>query len=130
MNFLKIKETCIYIQDLEGAKDFYHNKLGLEIISYLEKKHIFFRVGTSVLLCFNPDDSKLKESPPAHFAYGKQHFAFEVAQSDYENFKIKLSEFEIVITDEVTWKTGLKSFYFEDPAGNVLEILPERGIWD
>jgi hypothetical protein len=36
----------------------------------------------------------------------------------------------IEIIDEITWKSGKKSFYFLDPEGNVLEILPEKGIWD
>lgn len=61
MKFLKIKETCLYIRDLERAKKFYHETLELPLISYVEGKHIFFRAGDSVLLCFNPDDSKNKE---------------------------------------------------------------------
>jgi catechol 2,3-dioxygenase-like lactoylglutathione lyase family enzyme len=60
MNFRQIKETCIYFRDLELARSFYHEKLGLPIICYVETKHIFFRAGTSVLLCFNPDDSTLR----------------------------------------------------------------------
>ena len=129
MNFKQIKETCIYIEDLELARDFYHHKLGLEVIGYLEGKHIFFRAGKSVLLCFNPHDSRNKKSPPPHFASGKYHFAFEVALQDYEKQKSELLSKDINITDEVVWKNGLKSSYFEDPAGNVLEIVPE-GVWD
>ena len=58
MNFIKIKDTCLYIKDLERAREFYHEILELPLISYVEGKHIFFRAGSSVLLCFNPDDSK------------------------------------------------------------------------
>lgn len=130
MNFLKIKETCLYIRDLEEAKQFYHDVLALPIISYLEGKHIFFRVGSTVLLCFNPDDSKLKKSPPAHFAEGKQHLAFEVSDHEYENAKAWIQSKGITITDKVIWKSGKESFYFEDPAGNVLEIVPDEKIWD
>ncbi len=50
-----------------------------------------------------------KKNLPAHYAEGKQRLAFEVP--------------------EQAWKKGLKSFYFSDPAGNVLEIVPE-GIWN
>jgi catechol 2,3-dioxygenase-like lactoylglutathione lyase family enzyme len=130
MNILQIKETCIYSTDLKSIKQFYHDTLQLPVISELEDKHIFFRAGTSVLLCFNPEDSKLKDSPPAHFGHGKQHFAFEVKSDDYEKVKSDLAKKGIRITQELTWKSGKKSFYFEDPAGNVLEILPEEGIWD
>jgi len=124
----QIKETCIYARDLEAIKHFYAGLLGLDVIHYLPGKHIFFRVGTSVLLCFNPDDSKKKTTPPGHFAEGKYHFAFEVAPADYDRNKKAIEQMQIKITDEVTWENGQKSFYFEDPAGNVLEIVPE-GIW-
>src|SRR5687767_15887849 len=80
----QIKETCIYSGELEKMREFYEAKLGLEVISVAPGKHIFFRAGTSVLLCFNPEDSRSKDSPPAHFAMGKYHFAFEVAPEDYQ----------------------------------------------
>ena len=128
LRFRQIKETCIYARDLKAIKDFYGDILGLEIIHYLPGKHIFFRVGTSVLLCFNPDDSRSKKSPPAHFAEGKYHFAFEVEPADYQAYKTAIDQKKIKITDEVTWENGQQSFYFEDPAGNVLEIVP-TGIW-
>jgi catechol 2,3-dioxygenase-like lactoylglutathione lyase family enzyme len=124
----QIKETCIYSRDLEAMKAFYHDLLGLNIIHYLPGKHIFFRAGASVLLCFNPDDSRQKVSPPAHYAEGKYHFAFEVSTDAYEAHKEAIRKKGIVIRDEVTWQNGQLSFYFEDPAGNVLEIVPE-GIW-
>ena len=128
MNFRQIKETCIYFHDLEKAKEFYHTLLELPIISYIKEKHIFFRAGSSVLLCFNPDDSRIKKSPPAHFADGKYHFAFEVKKEEYEKHKQEILSKGISIIDKVIWETGQESFYFEDPVGNVLEIVPE-GIW-
>lgn len=129
MNFLGIKETCLYCHDLEQAKEFYGTLLGLDVINYQPDKHIFFRVGSSVLLIFNPEDSKLKTSPPAHFAEGNQHFAFEVAVSDYEKRKREIEQKGIRIIDRVIWKNGSESFYFNDPEGNILEIIPV-GIWD
>ncbi|MEM9390048.1 MAG: VOC family protein [Bacteroidota bacterium] len=124
----KIKESCLYINDLEEAKAFYHGKLGFDVISYLPDKHIFFRVGLSVLLCFNPEDSRLKTSPPPHFAKGNQHFAFEVDPSDYEKVKQKIVDKGIEITDTVIWSTGQESFYFNDYEQNVMEIVP-LGVW-
>lgn len=124
----QIKETCIYARDLEALKRFYGELLGLEIISHLTDKHIFFQAGTSVLLCFNPDDSRSKTSPPPHHAEGPYHFAFEVTPAEYEGHKALVKQKGITIIDEVVWKNGLESFYFNDPAGNVVEIVPE-GIW-
>jgi catechol 2,3-dioxygenase-like lactoylglutathione lyase family enzyme len=130
MNFLKIKETCLYVSDLERAKKFYGETLELPLISYLPDKHIFFRAGNSVLLIFNPEDSKKKTSPPSHFGGGHQHFAFEVKAADYERAKEEIKSKGIKIIDEVIWKSGKESFYFNDPEGNVLEIVPDAGIWD
>jgi catechol 2,3-dioxygenase-like lactoylglutathione lyase family enzyme len=124
-----IKETCIYIEEISLARDFYNGKLGFEIINEVEGKHIFFRVGSAVLLCFNPEDSKYKENPPPHFTYGPQHFAFEVQEQDYDASKEWIRGLGIPIIAEVNWPVGLESFYFHDPVGNVLEIVPE-GVWD
>src|SRR6267154_968442 len=118
MKITQIKETCIYFRNLELAKSFYHEKLGLPVISFEPGKHIFFRAGASVLLCFNPEDSKIKKSPPPHFSEGKYHFAFEVKPEEYENHKQEIEEKGIRITDRIVWATGQESFYFEDPAGN------------
>jgi catechol-2,3-dioxygenase len=125
---LQIKETCIYASDLISMREFYSGKLGLEVISYLPGKHIFFRAGTSVLLCFNPADSKTKTSPPPHYVTGKYHFAFEVSAEDYQLKKDEVLSRGIRITDTVIWKSGQESFYFDDPVGNVVEIVPV-GIW-
>ena len=129
-DFLKIKETCLYFEDLQVAKHFYHEILGLRIINFTEGKHLFLQAGGSVLLIFNPSDSRNKNSPPPHFGEGKLHFAFEVASEDYEAAKTEIISKGILLSDEVTWKSGKKSFYFNDPQGNVVEILPDKGIWD
>jgi catechol 2,3-dioxygenase-like lactoylglutathione lyase family enzyme len=129
MEFLKIKETCLYVSDLEKAKSFYQDVLELPLIGYLPGKHLFFKAGSSVLLLFNPEDSKTKKSPPAHYGGGKQHFAFEVRLSDYELAKAWIRSKGIQITDTLVWQSGYQSFYFEDPEGNVLEIVPDQGIW-
>jgi len=130
MDFVRIKETCLYVRDLGRALDFYHGKLGLPVIHHLEGKHLFLRAGESVLLLFNPDDSRQKDSPPPHYGGGKQHFAFEVPADRYQEAKEEIAAKDIAIVDEITWKSGQESFYFHDPEGNVLEILPDKGIWD
>jgi catechol 2,3-dioxygenase-like lactoylglutathione lyase family enzyme len=130
MEFLKIKETCLYVHNLETAYDFYHKKLGLPVINYAKNKHLFLRVGDSVLLLFNPEDSKNKTSPPAHYGGGRQHFAFEIAEESYQQAKAEVLAKRIQIIDSVTWPSEKESFYFNDPEGNVLEVVPAKGIWD
>ncbi|MBD8490733.1 VOC family protein [Echinicola sp. CAU 1574] len=129
MEYSQIKETCLYIHDLDKAASFYHNILGMPVISTEEGRHIFFRCGSSVLLCFIPEKTKNEKVLPPHFAKGKQHIAFEVASEVYHSTKESLLQKGITITHEQSWKDGLESFYFEDPFGHVLEIVP-KGIWE
>ena len=128
MDFSQIKETCVYVNDLDLAEEFYHGKLELPVISKTGGRHVFFRCGTSVLLCFLPEVTKMERLLPPHFAYGKQHIAFEVSKENYDLTKQKIIAAGIQITHTQTWKNG-ESFYFEDPFGHVLEIVP-MGIWD
>jgi len=129
MDFTQIKETCLYIDDLDKAEEFYHGFLQLPIISKVDHRHIFFRCGTSVLLCFIPEITKNEENLPPHWAEGKQHIAFEVKKQDYEKALGRFKDKEIKITHVQKWKEDRESFYFEDPFGHVLEIIQD-GIWE
>ncbi|MDN3670935.1 VOC family protein [Echinicola jeungdonensis] len=129
MDYTQIKETCLYISDIEKAKTFYNGKLDMPVISIEDGRHIFFRCGSSVLLCFIPETTANETHLPPHFAHGKQHIAFEVKAENYLKTKSSLLEKGIKITHEQDWMDGLKSIYFEDPFGHVLEIVP-KGIWE
>lgn len=129
MDLTQIKETCLYISDLDVAEGFYGRLLEFPLISKVEGRHVFFRCGSSVLLCFLPEVTQAENNLPPHYAKGKQHIAFEVEQRDYLREKEKLIQRNIKITHEQEWKDGLESCYFEDPFGHVLEIVP-KGIWE
>lgn len=129
MNFTQIKETCLYVSDLECSRDFYAGRLGLEIISFVEGSHVFFRAGSSVLLCFLPEVSRVKQSPPPHYGSGKLHLAFEAPVGQYDSFLQEIQDKGIDVYHHETWARGTRSFYFDDPDCHVLEIL-ESGVWD
>ncbi|GAB2631672.1 VOC family protein [Belliella aquatica] len=129
MNYTQIKEICLYISDIDQAERFCHNLLEMPVISKVEGRHIFFRCGSSVLLCFIPEVTKNEINLPPHFASGKQHIAFEVSADDYSESKQKIIRNGIEITHEQEWSDGQRSIYFEDPFGNVLELVP-KGIWE
>lgn len=124
-----IKETCLYMEDLETCKQFYHQILGLPIISDVKGKHIFFRAGSSVLLCFNPKDSQVKTELPPHYGSGHLHFAFEAPSNAYNDWKEHIKNQGIIIEQEVDWGKERYSFYFRDPFENAVEIVMP-GIWD
>lgn len=128
MEIKQVKETCLYVQDLDRTEQFYHEKLGLPTISKSDGRHIFFRAGTSVLLCFLPEETRRDEQLPPHWAFGRQHIALEVEADAYEPWKAKITAEGIPVTHEASWGEKYRSFYFEDPDGHVLEIVPE-GMW-
>jgi catechol 2,3-dioxygenase-like lactoylglutathione lyase family enzyme len=129
MTFTQIKETCLYIKSIERARKFYHDKLELPVISSVERRHIFFRAGESVLLCFIAEATKNEKVLPPHFSEGNQHLAFEVPVESYHSEKQKIKEKGIDIIYTQDWREGYESFYFLDYEENVLEIVPS-GLWD
>ncbi|MDQ3193310.1 MAG: VOC family protein [Bacteroidota bacterium] len=129
MKINQIKETCLYIENLEKTESFYNEIIGLKTHSKAEGKHVFFRAGESMLLCFLKGVTNKQSNLPPHFANGQIHYAFEVDVNEYENCKKKVLSFGIKIEHEQEWKNNLKSFYFRDPDMHLIEIL-QMGIWD
>ena len=128
-----ILETALYSEDLDAAKRFYTEKLGLEVIVEVPGRHVFFRLENSVLLIFNPAatvaPSSGKLAVPVHGATGEGHACFSTAPLGYEHWLDKISGKGIKIEQEITWPNGARSFYFRDPAGNSLEF-GEPKLWE
>ncbi len=123
-----IKETCLYVSDLERSRIFYEEILGLERILFDPEKYLFLKIGKDALLLFNADVSKNQSDLPAHYGSGELHVAFEATLEEYEKWKKHLKKHEISIEFEKDWPKGGKSFYFRDPDNLCLEIV-QPGIW-
>lgn len=50
-------EAALYVDDLDRAEMFYRDVLGLTVIGKVGGRHVFFRVGASVLLLFNAEET-------------------------------------------------------------------------
>jgi catechol 2,3-dioxygenase-like lactoylglutathione lyase family enzyme len=129
MNIRRIKETCIYVSDLNRTKEFYSGILELPLISLVVDRHVFFRAGDSVLLCFIAEQTKKEKELPPHGASGPVHFAFETDRDDYAAALTQIKNAGVEILHEHEWKGGRHSFYFHDPDKNLVEII-EEGIWE
>ena len=129
MKFTQVKETCLYVEDLDRSEEFYHGLLKLPVISKADSRHIFFRCGGSVLLCFLNKATILEKNLPPHYAIGRQHIALEVQKRSYDKSKREIVEAGIEIIHTASWGASHESFYFYDPDGHVLEIVP-TGMWD
>jgi catechol 2,3-dioxygenase-like lactoylglutathione lyase family enzyme len=123
-----VLETVVYCtsENEEETRRFYREVLGLQP---LREGSVAHRLGAGVFLLFNANESSVQDSPPAHGApNARTHTCFVAASGDYEQWKERLAAHEVPITEEIEWPSGPRSFYFEDPAGNVLEIA-EADMW-
>lgn len=125
----EILETCLYAADLERTAGFYERVLGLEVISRVEGRHVFFRCGGRVLLLFDPSRSEESQRDvPSHGARGPGHVAFSVGAAELDRWRAQLEAEGVEIESEVSWPRGGRSLYLRDPAGNSVELAPP-GIW-
>lgn len=129
MKPLEVLETCLYVDDLLAAEQFYSDVLGFELVSRQPDRHVFFRCGATMLLVFEPNASGSGDSDvPLHGAHGPGHVAFAVSDVDLEAWASRLEDLGVTIEQRVDWPNGAKSIYFRDPAGNSLE-LATPSLW-
>ena len=121
-------EICLYASDLEAARRFYSEVLGLEVLSHEPGRHVFFRCGRAVFLIFNPEATSRPSAAgrgpaiPPHGATGSGHVAFSITEAQVHEWRSRLAEKQVVVETEVNWPGGGSSIYFRDPAGNSVEL--------
>jgi catechol 2,3-dioxygenase-like lactoylglutathione lyase family enzyme len=128
MQLAGVLETVLYCttENEEETRRFYREVLGLQPVREGSVSH---RLGTGVFLLFNADESAVQDSPPAHGApNARVHTCFLASPGEYEGWKERLGNHGVEVSEEIEWDSGPRSFYFEDPAGNVLEIA-EADMW-
>ncbi len=128
-----ILETALDVDDLGATVDFYHGKLGLEVIDRSERLCALSVADRDVLLSFQREvAAKAVELPggviPAHGSRGSIHFAFAIDQSELTAWEELLTSKGIAVESRVRWDRGGTSLYFRDPDGHLVEIATP-GIW-
>ena len=129
MTIQGVLETCLYVDDLARAEQFYAEVLGLKVESRQAGRHVFFHCGRQMLLLFNPLVSRESNDHfPPHGAVGPGHVAFAVDESELPAWNARLAERGVVIEKTIEWPGGGRSVYFRDPASNSVELATPR-IW-
>jgi catechol 2,3-dioxygenase-like lactoylglutathione lyase family enzyme len=127
MELAGVLETVVYCttENEKETRRFYREVLGLRPFGEQSYGH---RLPTGVFLLFNRDESSGQDWPPPHGAAGPVHTCFLAREGDYDRWKADLTAKGVEIVKEIQWERGPRSFYFEDPAGNLLEIA-EGDMW-
>ncbi len=128
-----VLEAALYVDDLDAAEAFYGVVLGLEKIVRAGNRHVFFRAGETVVLLFNPEETRKPAGNPAlpvppHGAQGAGHLCFRVEEASLDVWRRRLEAAGVVIEADFRWPNGARSLYFRDPAGNSLEMAP-AALW-
>lgn len=126
-------EAALYADDLDAAAVFYGDVLGLQEVVRVTGRHIFYRVGKTILLIFNPEATAAGSSNPdlpvpAHGAHGPGHLCFAATAQEIDAWHDRLTAQGVDIEADFHWPNGARSIYFRDPAGNSLEFAEPR-LW-
>lgn len=129
MRATHVFESVLYAEDLEAAKHFYREVMGLPLVSENVGRGLAFRCGAGVVLVFDPRRTVIRDREvPAHGCSGAGHLAFVAEAKDLDDWRMHLGKHGVAIETEVEWPEGGRSIYFRDPAGNSIELAPPT-LW-
>jgi catechol 2,3-dioxygenase-like lactoylglutathione lyase family enzyme len=129
--FAGVLETSLYhdAADSDAIEHFYGETLGLAAVSRWPGG-IAYRVDAGVLLLFEREGLAERDSPiAAHGTVGPGHACLVVdGPEPYADWRERIAAAGVEITHEHEWGDRYRSFYFTDPAGNLLEIA-DGDLW-
>jgi len=128
-----VLEAAVYVDDLDAAEGFYGGLLGLERIIRVERRHVFFRCGGTVVLAFVAEATEQPPAPealpvPPHGARGPGHICLALRGADLDAMVTHLTAHGVAIESDFHWPHGPRSVYVRDPAGNSVEFA-DPALW-
>lgn len=129
-DYAGVLESALYYDHDERAAmhRFYDEAVELERVAGWETGTAY-RLGPGVLLLFDRDRLAEADSPvSAHGTRGPGHVCLRAEDERYDVVRGKLEARGVEITHDHEWPGGGRSFYFSDPAGNLVEVA-DRDIW-
>jgi catechol 2,3-dioxygenase-like lactoylglutathione lyase family enzyme len=113
------------VDDLQKAKDFYGNKLGLEIAELKEGLELHLAGGVKVFVYPKPENHTAATFTILNFVVDN----IDAAVDELTNIGIRFEHFNGEMkTDEkgIFRGAGPKIAWFKDPAGNFLSVLEHK----
>ena len=124
-------EVSIRVKDLDTMHKFYEEVVGLEVLRR-DKSFVFFKVAegygghTQNLALFQAENRYLLENKSIELNSEQttlHHIALNVALEDFESEKMRLEGLELKVNATVHEWLHVRSMYFSDPEGNLLEFV-------
>jgi len=122
-------EVSIRVKDLDAMHKFYEEVVGLEVLRR-DESFVFFKIAegygghTQNLALFDATlvfDTKSPQLSPAETTL--HHIALNIALEDFEFEKMRLEGLGLKVDATVHEWLHVRSLYFADPEGNLLEFV-------
>jgi catechol 2,3-dioxygenase-like lactoylglutathione lyase family enzyme len=123
-----VLETCLYVDDLERAIQFYEKLFAFRRLESDQRFCAFDVAGRGVLILFlrgaTREPVKLPGGRiPPHDGAGPLHFAFAIPAGELPAWEQRLRDFAVAIESRVKWPRGGDSIYFRDPDKHLVELV-------
>jgi catechol 2,3-dioxygenase-like lactoylglutathione lyase family enzyme len=124
-------EVSIRVKDLDAMHRFYEDVVGLEVLSR-EEDYVFFKIAegyaghTQNLALFDATNRMFLENKSLQLNQEQttlHHIALNISLADFESEQRRLEGLGLkVLATEHAW-IHVRSLYFSDPEGNLLEFV-------
>lgn len=124
-------EVSIRVKDLDAMSKFYEEVVDLEVLRR-DPSFVFFTISAGyaghpqVLNLFHASNRGFLESKSEQLNSDQStlhHIAFNIALEDYESEKERLEVLGVSVRPTVHEWLHVRSLYFNDPEGNLLELV-------
>ena len=124
-------EVSIRVKDLESMRKFYEEVIGLEVLR-LDESFVFFKIAEGYgghsqnLALFDSTNTAFLESKSHQLNLEQttlHHIALNIALEDFEPEKSRLEGLGLKVNATIHEWLHVRSLYFPDPEGNLLEFV-------
>jgi len=124
-------EVSIRVKDLDAMHKFYEEVVGLEVLRQ-DESFVFFKVAkgygghTQNLALFDTSNRIFLETKSQQLSSDQttlHHIALNVSLEDFETEKMRLEGLGLKVDATVREWLHVRSLYFADPEGNLLEFV-------
>ena len=124
-------EVSIRVKNLEAMKKFYEEVVGLEVLRH-EESFVFFKIAEGYgghsqnLALFDASDRLFLENKSLKLNSEQStlhHIALNISPEDFEAEKRRLEVLGLKVNATVHEWIHVRSMYFSDPEGNMLEFV-------